>query len=79
MRNHAASPKRAPPRLATLPPIGAVPGKPASDTPITVMRGRAVRYAQSVRTEPVSAAPAIRVMRPSRFVPPGPRILHVRD
>jgi phage tail tape-measure protein len=78
MRNHAASPKRATPRLAALPPFSAVPGKPASDTPITVMRGRPVRYAQSVRTEPVSAAPAIRVMRPSRFVPSGPRILHVQ-
>jgi hypothetical protein len=80
MRNKAASPKRATTRrLAALPPFSAVPGKPASDTPITVMRGRAVRYAQSVRTEPVSAAPAIRVMRPSRFVPRGPRILHVQD
>jgi hypothetical protein len=79
MRNKAASPKRATPRrLAALPPFSAAPGKPASDQPITVMRGRPVRYAQSVRTETVSATPAIRVMRPSRFVPPGPRILHVQ-
>ena len=80
MRNKAASPKRATPRLAALPPFSAVPGRRASEPPpITVMRGRSLRYAQSVRIEPVSAVPAIRVMRPSRFVPRGPRILHVQD
>ena len=43
------------------------------------MRGRPLHYAQSVRTEPVSAAPVIRVMRPSRFVQPGPLILRVQN
>jgi hypothetical protein len=81
VRDKAARPKRAtPPRLAALPPFSAVPRNPASEPlPITVMRGRPVRYAQSEQTEPVSATPAIRVMRPSRFVPRGPRILHVQD
>jgi hypothetical protein len=76
----AASPKRMSPRVAALPPFSAVPGKPANDAPsITVMRGWPVRYAQSVRTEQASATPSIRVMRPSRFVQPGPLILRVQN
>jgi len=77
----AAGAKRARLRLAARPPFSAVPGKPtATDaSPITVLRGRPVRYAQSVRTEPVSASPVIRVMRPSRFVRPGPLILRVQN
>ena len=76
-----AGAKRATPRLAALPPFSAVPGKPtATDaSPITVLRGRPTRYAQSVRTEPVSATPVIRVMRPSRFIRPGPLILRVQN
>jgi hypothetical protein len=77
----APGPKPVARRLAALPPFSVVPGKPAaSDVPaITVLRGGPLRYAQSVRTEPVSATPVIRVMRPSRFVPPGPLILRVTD
>ena len=77
----AAGAKRARLRLAARPPFSAVPGKPIANdvSPITVLRGRPVRYAQSVRIEPVSATSVIRVMRPSRFVRPGPLILRVEN
>ena len=64
-----------------------------TDAPqITVLRGGSLaRYSQSVRTEPVSAAPqampGIRVIRGARVRPtgleglvqPGPLILHIQD